>query len=342
MRAVIFGLGRMGLRHLEVLTSMGFDIAAAVDPGDAARAAAAERFNIASDRLHGNAEGAKPALAGADLVVIATTAPSHAELTILSAEAGVKNILCEKPMAVSLDQAKAMIAACTKAGARLAVNHQMRALPHYAWAKARFGSDTAQGDLASLTVTAGNFGLAMNGSHYFELFRYSTGAPVEEVQAWFDETILPNPRGAEFADRSGCVRARAVTGQRLYMDFSADQGLGLRISYSGRTGQLFMDELEGQYDETVRQTEHRGRPTNLYALPWQTERGAVPPTDAMESSRAVVSELIAGGDYPTGEDGLAVMRCLVACYLSHEAGGIPVKVASDETDEASGRVFPWA
>ena len=34
------------------------------------------------------------------------------------------------------------------------------------------------GPLASMTVTAGCFGLAMNGSHYCEAFAWLTGSPI--------------------------------------------------------------------------------------------------------------------------------------------------------------------
>ncbi|NMM45574.1 Gfo/Idh/MocA family oxidoreductase [Rhodospirillaceae bacterium KN72] len=340
MRAVVFGLGRMGLRHVEVLKSSGLEILAAVDPSPDARKAAAERFDIESDRLVPDVESVRSVLGGADVAIVSTTAPSHAELTVLASEAGVPNILCEKPMATSIAEAQEMLSVCRRNGTRLAINHQMRFLPHYSWAKDCFDADTKLGDLSGITVTAGNFGLAMNASHYFELFRYTAGESVSSVQAWFDDTVLPNPRGPDFADRSGCIRATTESGKRLYIDFSADQGLGLRLTYAGRFGQLFMDELAGCYDLTYRKDEFRDRPTTLYALPSEHEQGAVEPTDALASSREMLNALLSGGDYPTGEDGLAVMRCLVACHLSADAGGAVIPVT--QTAGAADRVFPWA
>jgi predicted dehydrogenase len=44
--------------------------------------------------------------------------------------AGVKGIYCEKPFAPTLADADAMLAACQKAGAHVAVAHQNRAVPY--------------------------------------------------------------------------------------------------------------------------------------------------------------------------------------------------------------------
>src|SRR6478736_5636892 len=119
-----------------------------------------------------------------ELLVVSTTAPSHADLVCLGARNGAKAILCEKPMAVSLAECDRMIEACAASNTRLAVNHQMRFMQQYTRAK-EIVEDASFGGLASATVVAGNFGMAMNGSHYFEMFRYLTDEMPAEVSAWF-------------------------------------------------------------------------------------------------------------------------------------------------------------
>lgn len=61
-----------------------------------------------------------------DAIVICTPPGSHAELTIAAAEAG-KHVLCEKPMALTLKDADAMIAAAEKSGITLMIGHN----PHF-------------------------------------------------------------------------------------------------------------------------------------------------------------------------------------------------------------------
>ncbi|MBC8230572.1 Gfo/Idh/MocA family oxidoreductase [bacterium] len=69
-----------------------------------------------------------------DLVVISTQAPQHHALTIAASEHGC-HVLCEKPMAVTLQEADEMIEACDKAGVRLSINHQKRASAYNDYAK---------------------------------------------------------------------------------------------------------------------------------------------------------------------------------------------------------------
>ncbi|MGC9450216.1 MAG: Gfo/Idh/MocA family protein [Oceanipulchritudo sp.] len=61
-----------------------------------------------------------------DIVVLATNTASHAPLTLLCAEAGVRAVVCEKPMAVHPKDAREMVRACEERGVLLVINHQRR------------------------------------------------------------------------------------------------------------------------------------------------------------------------------------------------------------------------
>ncbi|HEY3129508.1 MAG TPA: Gfo/Idh/MocA family oxidoreductase, partial [Acidobacteriota bacterium] len=61
-----------------------------------------------------------------DIVAVATQPPLHPEMVIAAAEAGVSGILCEKPMALSLGECDAMLAACEKSKVKLAINFSNR------------------------------------------------------------------------------------------------------------------------------------------------------------------------------------------------------------------------
>jgi phthalate 4,5-cis-dihydrodiol dehydrogenase len=93
-------------------------LVAAFDPRAPARAAFAQHFGaIAYDSAQ--AVCADPAV---QWVYVATPHGLHAEHVCLAAQHG-KHVLVEKPMALNLDQADAMIAACERAGTHLVVGH---------------------------------------------------------------------------------------------------------------------------------------------------------------------------------------------------------------------------
>ncbi len=337
MTAALIGLGRMGLRHLENLLALKLDVVGVCDPFEQGRISAKEKAQLSDDRLfadpHDMLVKVRP-----QVLIIATTAPTHADFTCAAAKAGVKAILCEKPMATSLADAQRMIDVCASNGTKLAINHQMRFMDQYTIPKSMLDSEQF-GGVTSIHVTAGNFGLAMNGSHYFEMFRYIAGAPAAEVQAWFSADKVPNPRGPQFEDRAGSVRLTTASGLRFTMDASSDQGHGVRVSYTARHGQISVDELGGHMNWTVRKAEHREMPTTRYGMPWTEGQQAIAPADALVPSLRVLEALLKGENYPSGEDGLAAVRTLSAAYLSDVENHRIVRL-----DEAlpETQVFPWA
>ena len=322
MRTAVLGLGRMGVRHATVLNGAGLPIVAISDAnsetcqkvGDAFAVEKAGRFTSNDSML----ETVRP-----ELVVIATTAPSHHDLVLKAVQCGARKILCEKPMGRSLAECKRMVEACAKAGVDLAINHQMRFMEQYLLPKQLAHSEQF-GGLASVLVSAGNFGMAMNGTHYFEMFRFITDEAPVLVNAWFGDVELPNPRGAQFKDAAGTIRLETSSGRRFYMDCSGDQGHGVQVTYNCRNGRITIDELTGALDYVVRKEEYRDLPTTRYGMPVDTVARSITPADAVSPTRSVLDALLRGLDYPTGEDGLQAMRILIAAHVSNSEGGATI------------------
>ena len=65
-----------------------------------------------------------------DVVYVVTPNGLHAEHAIKAAEAG-KHVICEKPMANSVADCDAMIAACAKANVRLSIGYRLQFDPHH-------------------------------------------------------------------------------------------------------------------------------------------------------------------------------------------------------------------
>ncbi|MGV3532489.1 MAG: Gfo/Idh/MocA family protein [Chthoniobacteraceae bacterium] len=142
IRVGIIGLGAMGRLHFQSWkTCPGAQIGAisARDPklragdwggkefnlGDQS----AERVDLSGIAPYERAEDlvADPAI---DAVDICTATPQHAPLAIAALRAG-KHVLCEKPMALSLEECDAMQAAADESGKVLMIAHCLRFWPHY-------------------------------------------------------------------------------------------------------------------------------------------------------------------------------------------------------------------
>lgn len=335
---LLIGLGSMGKRHLRVIKDLGLPLAGICDRSDEVLRRCSEEFAVDGRLLFKDAfraiESTTPGC-----VVISTTAPSHSALTLFAAERKVPHILCEKPMATSLSECDAMIAACKTNGTKLAINHQMRFMDHYVHVKAAMSTDSF-GGLTGVTVVAGNIGLAMNAPHYFELFRFLAEEESSEVTAWFSRETVPNPRGAEFEDRAGCVRTVTPSGKRLYLDASFDQCHGVKIIFSARHGQLVVDDFSGSVAYSHRDPEYRSMPSTRYGCPSVDTRGQLEPKDVIRSTGSVLQALLRGTGYPTGEDGRHAIEVLVGAYVSAENGNAKVDLTRGNLPRE--RHFPWA
>lgn len=338
MKTAIIGVGRMGRRHVQAAQELGLSIVGVCDQSPDALKICEHEHNIPSDKQFNTAESmlqeTKP-----DCVIISTTAPTHCEYTCLAADYGAKYILCEKPMAVSLAQCDRMIRVCKQNDAKLAINHQMRFMEQYTETKKIINSNEF-GGLCSITIAGGNFGLAMNGTHYFEMFRYMTDEKPHEVTAWFSEEKVSNPRGPQFEDRAGAVRITTAKGRRLYIEAGADQGHGIKGIFSGRYGQVIVDQFKGMILLSARKEEDRNLPTTQYGTASVDSECFIQPVNIISSTKSVLDALRCETNYPTGEDGRLAVATLIAAYCSHEQGHTSIII--DDKNLPMSREFSWA
>lgn len=116
LRTIVVGLGRIGWRyHLpRVCEHQGFDCVGVVDPLSERREEAGKEFGVKGFADLGSCLGE----VSPDLVVLASPTPYHKEQAIQSFEAGC-DVFCDKPMAGSLEEADAMVAAMQRCGRKL-------------------------------------------------------------------------------------------------------------------------------------------------------------------------------------------------------------------------------
>ena len=335
----LIGAGRMGRAHAQAAVDLGLSLEAICDTRKEVRESFAKDFDVAKSKCFANAEEMFDSLGGAELVIVATTADTHCELVCLAASAASKAVLCEKPMAVSVEQCDRMIDACEKSGTALAVNHQMRFMPQYALVKKELERGEL-GLLASMNVVAGCFGLAMNGSHYIEAFNYLTGTWPSKVSGHFTGEPFQNPRGPRYFDQAGEYLFISESGQRLKLSIGHDQGHGMTSMYATQFGHVFVDELQGEMIVTARLLEHQSQPMTRYGMPWDRKTIAFPQADNVGPTREVMSALLQGENYPSGGNGKKIVASLAAAYASAQKNSVLVRI--DSNDNSYDQVFPWA
>ena len=193
LRAGVVGTGFVGVVHVHALRLLGIDVAGVV--GSSPERAAAKGLAPVYDSL-------EALLADPSVAVVHLTTPNHLHHPQVKQvlEAG-KHVVCEKPMAISLEDADALVKECDAAGVQLFVVKQNRLNPAIQLLKravdrGRFGRIY----LANTTVRwtrpqeyydqapwRGTWefdgGAIMNqASHYVDLIQWLVG-PVESVMA---------------------------------------------------------------------------------------------------------------------------------------------------------------
>jgi UDP-N-acetyl-2-amino-2-deoxyglucuronate dehydrogenase len=125
VRVALVGCGRISANHLEAIARVdGLALTAVCDTVEERARAAGERYGVPWFRSSDQLLAAAPC----DAVAIATPSGLHPQHGIAAAQAG-KHVICEKPMAISLAGADALVKACDDAGVHLFVVKQNRLNP---------------------------------------------------------------------------------------------------------------------------------------------------------------------------------------------------------------------
>ncbi len=130
VRMVLIGAGRAGRVHAHSLVHHvpGGTLAGLVDSVPETLQETGALYGV--DAQYETLEAALDKL-DFDAVVITTPTFTHRELAVMAAEAG-KHVFCEKPMALSLEECDAMIAAADRSGVFLQIGFMRRFAPEFA------------------------------------------------------------------------------------------------------------------------------------------------------------------------------------------------------------------
>jgi predicted dehydrogenase len=169
-----FGMARAHARGL--LASERVRIVALADPNR--DNALAFQADLGGERLYAHHREMLSA-EKLDIVCISTWTKLHAPMVVDCAEARVRAVHCEKPMAPTFGECQRMVRACEENGALLTINHQRRFLNRFREAK-RLLVAGAIGELERVEGLCPN--LFDWGTHWFDMMNFlNDDEPVEWV-----------------------------------------------------------------------------------------------------------------------------------------------------------------
>ncbi|MEY9536102.1 Gfo/Idh/MocA family oxidoreductase [Sinorhizobium fredii] len=252
----LIGAGRIGSFHGETVARRLVDaeLVAIADPAPGAAAALAGKVDVESSYTDVPDLLAHPEL---DAVIIATPARFHTNILVQAAEAG-KAIFCEKPMALTLEDADRAIAAARSAGVPLQVGFNRRWDPAFSEGRAAIdgGKIGTPQLLRSLTRDPGPFGADPARIPQWTIF-YETlihdfdtllwlnpNAKPVEVTAVADALVRPDFADKGFHD-TAVVTIRFDNGSIAVAEanFCAMYGYDIRSEVFGSGGMVTMGDV---------------------------------------------------------------------------------------------------
>lgn len=155
IRVGIAGLGRSGWNiHAKLLDKLPtqYQIVAVLDNEESRRQEAIERYDCAAYIEYADLLTDK----AVELIVLALPSSVHADYSIAALAAG-KHVICEKPMAATLDDADRMVAAAKQSNSILTIFQNRRYDPHFLKVQELLATETF-GRILQIRITASNFG----------------------------------------------------------------------------------------------------------------------------------------------------------------------------------------
>ncbi len=329
----VVGVGDMGRRHAENIRSLvpGARLVAVADP-DSARAK-----RVASElEIDDSCRSIEELLERKDVdcVVIASPDRFHAQGIRAAAAAGV-DILCEKPMALNLEDAQSALESVSKAGVRLQIGFMRRYDPAYAAAMKRIeageigdpvvfkslGRDQNAPPLSGYQSHLNGMLFYNSTIHDFDLARWLVRDEVSEVQAY--TTCAIRPEVAQYGDIvAGMVnlkyRRGAIGNIESYVQ--CVYGYDIRTEIVGSKGSILVGSLQ-RHSATLLSVDGGSETLADHFLSRFADAYLAEVKDFVHNMRHDQAPRV------TGEDGMRALEIAVAAENSHKQSK-PCKVVT--------------
>lgn len=197
-------------------------------------------------------------------VYVSSVNSDHYEQVIKAANAG-KHILCEKPLAITSEQAEEMVNACKENNVLLAVNYVHRFHPHIVKAKELIRNQTL-GKLVSINLNfnfdfppgsnfrfnkklSGGGALRDVGTHMIDLLRFF-GGEIIEINGYIDNLIYKSD-----VDDFAAAIVKFNNGGYGYLNVSFNNKKAFnRIEILGHKGAISIDRFIGVKHQSAKLT----------------------------------------------------------------------------------------
>lgn len=345
MKYALIGCGRISPNHIEAAKNNKLEFVAMCDIVPEIMREKSEKFGLESVRKYTDyrelLEREKP-----ELVAVATESGKHAAIALDCINAGC-NVIIEKPIALSLEDADAIIAAAKNKGVKVCANHQNRfnksiqyirkAMEDGRFGKLLHGAAHIRWNRGEQYYTqapwrgtwAQDGGCLMNQCiHNIDLLRWMMGNDVDEVMAYTDQL----EHSYLEAEDLGMALVKFKNGSYGLIEGTTNvypKNLEETLYIFGQKGTVkaggtsdniieewaFEDKLDDP--EYVKET-YGENPPNVYGFGHTPLYADV--IDAIQNNRE---------PYVTGEDGKRALEMILAIYKS-AAEHRPVKLPLDK------------
>jgi predicted dehydrogenase len=179
-----------------------------------------------------------------DIVSIATWPKLHHDMVVAAAEAGVRAVHCEKPMAPTFGQSRHMVEVCASHRCQLTFNHQRRFNPAFVKGK-QLLRDGAIGKLERIETATGN--LFDWGTHWFDIMNFfNDDIPAQWVMGQVELRGTHWVYGAP-CEGQGLSHFKYANGVQAYLTTGHDEdSAGGTVRLIGSEGQIAFPNPDGE------------------------------------------------------------------------------------------------
>ncbi len=187
------------------------------------------------------------------IVYVVTPNALHKDFVIRAAQAG-KHVICEKPMALSVEDCDAMIAACKKAGKLLSIGYRLHFEP-YNLEMVRLGTQKIYGNIKKISA---GFGFPLGDPNQWRVKKaLSGGGPLQDVGIYcvqgicYTSGLEPIAVIAQEGQKTDKVKFKEVE-QSLTWQFEMPNGIIAegKTSYSDPLNYLKAEAEKGIFELT--------------------------------------------------------------------------------------------